>query len=98
MFPALIEKLVRHEDLTAEEASAAMQQVMDGNAPPAALAGLAAGPGVEGAAAAGRQVMAGTAPPAALAGLLSALAMKGERLAEIVGFARTMRANAVKLS
>jgi len=69
MFTALIEKLVRHEDLTAEEASAAMQQVMDGNAPPAALAGL-----------------------------LSALAMKGERPAEIVGFARTMRANAVKLS
>ena len=69
MFTALIEKLVRHEDLTAEEASAAMQQVMDGNAPPAALAGL-----------------------------LAALAMKGERPAEIVGFARTMRANAVKLS
>jgi anthranilate phosphoribosyltransferase len=69
MFTALIEKLVRHEDLTAEEASAAMQQVMDGNTPPVALAGL-----------------------------LSALAMKGERPAEIVGFARTMRANAVKLS
>jgi anthranilate phosphoribosyltransferase len=69
MFTALLEKLVRHEDLTAEEASAAMQQVMDGNAPPAALAGL-----------------------------LSALAMKGERPAEIVGFARTMRANAVKLT
>jgi anthranilate phosphoribosyltransferase len=69
MFTTLIEKLVRHEDLTAEEASAAMQRVMDGNAPPAALAGL-----------------------------LSALAMKGERPAEIVGFARTMRANAVKLS
>jgi anthranilate phosphoribosyltransferase len=69
MFTTLIEKLVRHEDLTAEEASAAMQQVMDGSAPPAALAGL-----------------------------LSALAMKGERPAELVGFARTMRANAVKLS
>ena len=69
MFTALIEKLVRHEDLTADEAAAAMQQVMDGNASPAALAGL-----------------------------LSALAMKGERPAEIVGFARTMRANAVKLS
>lgn len=69
MFTALIEKLVRHEDLTAEEAAAAMQHVMDGNASPAALAGL-----------------------------LSALAMKGERPAEIVGFARTMRANAVKLS
>jgi anthranilate phosphoribosyltransferase len=69
MFTGLIEKLVRHEDLTAEEAAAAMQQVMDGNAPPVALAGL-----------------------------LSALAMKGERPAEIVGFARTMRANAVKLT
>ena len=69
MFTALIEKLVRHEDLTAEEAAAAMQEVMDGRASSAALAGL-----------------------------LSTLAMKGERPAEIVGFARTMRANAVKLS
>jgi anthranilate phosphoribosyltransferase len=69
MFAGLIEKLVRHEDLTADEAAAAMQQVMDGNASPAALAGL-----------------------------LSALAMKGERPAEIVGFARTMRANAVRVS
>ena len=69
MFTALIEKLVRHEDLTADEAAAAMQHVMDG-----------------------------AVSSAALAGLLSALAMKGERPAEIVGFARTMRANAVKLS
>jgi anthranilate phosphoribosyltransferase len=69
MFGSLIEKLVRHEDLTADEAAAAMQQVMDG-----------------------------AAPPAALAGLLAALAMKGERPSEIVGFARTMRANAVTLS
>jgi anthranilate phosphoribosyltransferase len=69
MLTPLIEKLVRHEDLTADEAAAAMQHVMDG-----------------------------AASPAALAGLLSALAMKGERPAEIVGFARTMRANAVKLS
>jgi anthranilate phosphoribosyltransferase len=69
MFTALIEKLVRHEDLTADEAAAAMQEVMDG------------------------RVSSG-----ALAGLLAALAMKGERPAEIVGFARTMRANAVKLS
>src|SRR5215510_15050687 len=69
MFTGLIEKLVRHEDLTAEEAAAAMQQVMDGNASPAALGGI-----------------------------LSAMAMKGERPAEIVGFARTMRAHAVKLS
>ena len=69
MFTPLIEKLVRHEDLTADEAAAVMQEVMDGRASPAALAGL-----------------------------LAALAMKGERPAEIVGFARTMRANAVKLS
>ena len=69
MLTPLIEKLVRREDLTADEAAAAMQHVMDG-----------------------------AAAPAALAGLLSALAMKGERPAEIVGFARTMRANAVKLS
>jgi len=68
MFTALIEKLVRHEDLTTEEASAVMQEVMEGRAAPTALAGL-----------------------------LSSLAMKGERPAEIVGFARTMRAHAVKL-
>jgi anthranilate phosphoribosyltransferase len=69
MLTALIEKLVRHEDLTADEAAAAMEEVM-----------------------------AGRATPAALAGLLSALVMKGERPTEIVGFARTMRAHAVKLS
>ncbi len=69
MFTPLIEKLVRHEDLTADEAAGAMQTVMDGEAPAASLAGL-----------------------------LAALAMKGERPAEIVGFARTMRANAVKLA
>ena len=69
MFSALIEKLVRHEDLTADESAAAMEEVMEGRATPAALAGL-----------------------------LSALAMKGERPTEIVGFARTMRAHAIKLS
>ena len=50
------------------------------------------------AAAAMEEVMAGRAAPGALAGLLTALAMKGEQPHEIVGFARTMRANAVKLS
>ena len=35
-----------------------------------------------------REVMEGRAAPAALAALLSALVMKGERPAEIVGFAR----------
>ena len=41
------------------------------------------------------EVMAGRAPVAQLAGFLVALAMKGERPAEIVGLARTMRAQAV---
>jgi anthranilate phosphoribosyltransferase len=41
------------------------------------------------------EVMAGRAVPVALAGLLTALATKGERPAEIVGFARVMRAHAV---
>ena len=40
MFSALIEKVVRHRDLTEEEAAAAMTEVMEGRAPPAALAGL----------------------------------------------------------
>jgi anthranilate phosphoribosyltransferase len=42
MFPRLIEKLVHHEDLTTEEAAAAMREVMEGRAAPAALAGLLA--------------------------------------------------------
>jgi anthranilate phosphoribosyltransferase len=42
MFPRLIEKLVRHEDLTTGEAAAAMREVMEGRAAPAALAGLLA--------------------------------------------------------
>ena len=69
MLNTLIEKLVRHEDLTTEEASAVMHEVMEGRAAPAVLAGI-----------------------------LTALAMKGERPAEIVGFARTMRSHAVKLT
>jgi anthranilate phosphoribosyltransferase len=69
MFTSLLEKLVRHEDLTTEEAAAAMGEVMKGRATAASLAGL-----------------------------LSALVMKGERPAEIVGFAQTMREHAVKLA
>jgi len=69
MFPQLIEKLTRHEDLTSEEAAAAMGEVMEGRARPAQLAGFLIG-----------------------------LAMKGERPAEIVGLARTMREHAVQLS
>ena len=69
MLASMLEKVVRHEDLTSAEAAAVMREVFDGRAVPAALAGL-----------------------------LAALAMKGERPAEIVGFARTMRERAVKLA
>src|SRR5215467_9469105 len=68
MFAGLIDKLTRHEDLTSDEAAAAMAEVM-----------------------------AGQSAPAHIAGLLIGLAMKGERPAEIVGLARTMRATAVQL-
>lgn len=42
-------------------------------------------------------IMDGEAQPAHIAGLLMALALKGERPGEMVGFARTMRARAVPL-
>ena len=42
-------------------------------------------------------VMRGDAHPAQVAGLLIGLAMKGERPAELVGFARTMRARGVTI-
>jgi len=51
----------------------------------------------EDAAAAMADVMEGRATAAQIAGLLLALRLKGERPAELVGFARTMRAHAVKL-
>lgn len=69
MFTALIEKLVRHEDLTQDEATAAMREVMEGRVAPAPLAAM-----------------------------LSALRMKGERPAELVGFAVAMREHAVKIA
>jgi len=69
MFTPLIEKLQQRRDLTTEEASAAMEHIMDGRAQPAQIAGL-----------------------------LIALSMKGERPAEIVGFARTMRNRATRLA
>src|SRR5438105_13456917 len=69
MFQKLIDKLTRREDLTSDEAAAAMGEVMEGRAAPAQIAGLLIG-----------------------------LAMKGERPAEIVGLARTMRQHAVRLS
>jgi len=48
MFQALIEKLTRHEDLTADEASAAMAEVMEGRAAPAHIAGLLVGLAMKG--------------------------------------------------
>jgi anthranilate phosphoribosyltransferase len=69
MFAGLIDKLTRREDLTSEEAAAAMSEVMEGRALDAQIAGFLIG-----------------------------LAMKGERPAEIVGLARTMRAHAVPIS
>ena len=50
------------------------------------------------AAAAMTEIMAGRATPAQIAGLLVGLSMKGERPDEIVGIARTMRAEAVALT
>ena len=67
--PALIEKLMRRENLTVDEAAEAMAAIMSG-----------------------------TTTPAQMSALLVGLTMKGERPAEIVGLARTMRANAVALS
>jgi len=49
------------------------------------------------AAAAMGSIMRGEAAPAQIAGLLVGLAMKGERPAELVGFATTMREHAVSL-
>lgn len=69
MITTLLEKLVRFEDLTVEEAAAAMGEVMEGRVSSASLGAL-----------------------------LAVLVMKGERPAEIVGFARTMREHAIKLS
>lgn len=45
-----------------------------------------------------RLVMRGEAAPAQIAGLLIGLSMKGERPSELVGLARTMRAEALKLA
>ena len=43
MFAHLLEKLVRHEDLTSDEAAAAMGEVMEGRAPAASLGALLMG-------------------------------------------------------
>src|SRR5438874_2132571 len=48
MFQDLIEKLTRHEDLTADEAAAAMAEVMEGRAAPAHIAALLIGLAMKG--------------------------------------------------
>jgi len=48
MFPALIEKLRRQEDLTTAEAAAAMASIMRGEAAPAQIAGLLVGLAMKG--------------------------------------------------
>src|SRR5258706_9631969 len=48
MFQDLIEKLTRHEDLTADEAAAAMADVMEGRAAPAHIAALLIGLAMKG--------------------------------------------------
>ena len=53
MFATLIEKLQRRQDLSVEEAAAAMDEIMEGRAQPAQIAGLLIAPGDEGGAAGG---------------------------------------------
>jgi anthranilate phosphoribosyltransferase len=48
MFQPLIEKLTRHEDLTSDEAAAAMAEVMEGRAAPANIAALLIGLAMKG--------------------------------------------------
>jgi anthranilate phosphoribosyltransferase len=48
MFQTLIEKLTRHEDLTADEAAAAMTEIMEGRAAPAHIAALLVGLAMKG--------------------------------------------------
>src|SRR6187551_895138 len=48
MFAGLIEKLQRRQDLTTEEAAAAMDAIMEGRAQPAQIAGLLIGLAMKG--------------------------------------------------
>jgi anthranilate phosphoribosyltransferase len=48
MFSTFIDKLTRHEDLTAEEAAAAMTEIMGGRAAPAHIAGFLTGLAMKG--------------------------------------------------
>ena len=48
MFPPLIDKLTRHQDLSSDEAAAAMTEIMEGRAGPAQIAGLLVGLAMKG--------------------------------------------------
>jgi len=48
VFPALLEKLIRREDLSAEEAAAAMTEIMEGRATPSQIGGLLMGLAMKG--------------------------------------------------
>ena len=48
MFQELIDKLTRHQDLTADEASAAMSEIMEGRAAPSHISGLLIGLAMKG--------------------------------------------------
>jgi len=48
MFTELIDKLTRHQDLTADEAAAAMSEIMEGRAAPSHIAGLLIGLAMKG--------------------------------------------------
>jgi len=48
MFPELIEKLTQHQDLTSDEAAAAMAEIMDGRAAPSHVAALLVGLAMKG--------------------------------------------------
>src|SRR2546421_368530 len=48
MFKELLDKLTRHEDLTADEAAAAMTEIMEGRAAPAQIAALLIGLAMKG--------------------------------------------------
>jgi anthranilate phosphoribosyltransferase len=48
MFPTLIDKLQRRQDLSVEEAAAAMDEIMEGRAQPAQIAGLLIGMAMKG--------------------------------------------------
>jgi anthranilate phosphoribosyltransferase len=48
MFPPLLEKLNKRQDLTSDEASAAMAEIMDGRAQPAQIAGFLVALGMKG--------------------------------------------------